>query len=71
MSQAKHSAVRRQIITGASGTIDAATASVFADAGANVLLVARYQNKLAVVAQTMPARSVLWSPILRRHKAIN
>ena len=58
MSQAKRLSGKTAIITGASGTIGAATASVFAEAGANVLLVARDESKLAAVAQTMPASQV-------------
>lgn len=58
MSQAKRLSGKTAIITGASGTIGAATASVFADAGANVLLVARDESKLAAVAQPMPSNQV-------------
>ncbi|MFT4519737.1 MAG: NAD(P)-dependent dehydrogenase (short-subunit alcohol dehydrogenase family) [Halioglobus sp.] len=41
------------VITGASGTIGAATAQVFADEGANVLLVARDEGKLASTVDNM------------------
>ena len=46
------------IITGASGTIGAATATVFANAGANVLLVARDESKLAATAAALDSKRV-------------
>lgn len=46
------------IITGASGTIGAATASVFAKEGANVLLVARDEGRLAATVDNMKTSQV-------------
>jgi NAD(P)-dependent dehydrogenase (short-subunit alcohol dehydrogenase family) len=46
------------IITGASGTIGAATARVFAEAGANVLLIARDEGKLAATVDELPSSRV-------------
>ena len=45
------------IVTGASMGIGAATARAFADAGAKVVLAARSADKLAAVAESVPARA--------------
>ena len=45
------------IVTGASMGIGAATAQVFAEAGAKLVLAARSADKLAAVAQRMPAQA--------------
>lgn len=45
------------IVTGASMGIGAATARVFADAGAKVVLAARSADKLAAVAASLPAQA--------------
>lgn len=45
------------IITGASMGIGAATARVFAEAGAKLVLAARSADKLAAVAQSLPAQA--------------
>ena len=58
MSEAKRLGGKTAIITGAPGTIGAATAAVFATAGANVLLVARDESKLTAVAESMQSSHV-------------
>ena len=45
------------IITGASMGIGAATARVFAEAGAKLVLAARSEDKLAAVAESLPAQA--------------
>src|SRR3954471_7557711 len=54
-----HPADKTVIITGASSGIGAATAQAFAAAGANVVLAARDQAKLAVVADTINGRTLI------------
>jgi short-subunit dehydrogenase len=54
-----HPADKTVIITGASSGIGAATAQAFAAAGANVVLAARDQARLAQVAGTMKGRSLI------------
>jgi short-subunit dehydrogenase len=51
-----HPAGKTVIITGASAGIGAATARAFAAAGANVVLAARSQDKLAALARELPGR---------------
>ena len=54
-----HPADKTVIITGASSGIGAATAQAFAAAGANVVLAARDQAKLAAVAGTIAGRTLV------------
>jgi len=54
-----HPADKTVIITGASSGIGAATAQAFAAAGANVVLAARDQVKLAAVADTINGRTLI------------
>jgi short-subunit dehydrogenase len=54
-----HPADKTVIITGASSGIGAATAQAFATAGANVVLAARDQAKLAAVADTIAGRTLI------------
>src|SRR5215211_3695438 len=54
-----HPADKTVIITGASSGIGAATAQAFAAAGANVVLAARDQNRLAAVAGSIAGRALV------------
>src|SRR5215217_4156826 len=54
-----HPADKTVIITGASSGIGAATAQAFAAAGANVVLAARDQAKLTVVADSINGRTLI------------
>ncbi|MDQ2998522.1 MAG: SDR family oxidoreductase [Chloroflexota bacterium] len=54
-----HPADKTVIITGASSGIGAATARAFAAAGANVVLAARNQAKLAAVASSIAGRTLV------------
>ena len=54
-----HPADKTVIITGASSGIGAATAQAFAAAGANVVLAARDEARLAAVADTMAGRALI------------
>jgi serine 3-dehydrogenase (NADP+) len=59
MELSMHPADKTVIITGASSGIGAATAQAFATAGANVVLAARDEARLATVAGTMAGRALV------------
>jgi short-subunit dehydrogenase len=70
MESSMHPADKTVIITGASSGIGAATAQAFAAAGANVVLAARDEARLAAVASTLAGRALIVPTDVSDRKAL-